>query len=144
MNLLQLKTDIENRFEAGDSDNDIAHFLNHDTTTADLIGVIRIMSGKSIVAKPKLQPKPVRTCKEAAKQIEQAAKEWKQHGEKAFPNEPEMTKVYEEDATDLMSIVGLLRDGDKKVAAEAANDLDTIVREQIPTAAWDYLQSDMH
>jgi hypothetical protein len=49
--------------------------------------------------------------------------------------------VYKEDAMDLWKVHALMKSGEYRKAKRVASSLDTIVREQIPDEAWDFLES---
>ena len=82
------------------------------------------------------------TNKEAASLITQAAIRWRQnaldrHDVQMYRS---LAKVYRDDARDLKVVATLLRKNRVNEAAMAADDLDTLVRDIIPDAAWEHMQ----
>lgn len=74
-----------------------------------------------------------------AASIRAAAKRWLKEGKEHFEDETDMVDVYREDVVELNEIADLLDSGNLRKAQTKANDLDTVVREQIPEKVWDQL-----
>ena len=55
----------------------------------------------------------------------------------------ERSVLLSEDVNDLLTIVEMIRAGERKCAFRYANKLDTIVREEIPCAVWVWLGGDL-
>lgn len=78
---------------------------------------------------------------ELAKVMSQAAKEYRTQVSR-WADDPSMVKCIRNDANDLREVGRLLRTKSAKAAYEAAQHLDTIVREAIPDVVWVALQDD--
>lgn len=72
--------------------------------------------------------------KKMLKSFESAIKRWKDENE-----DPEMLNVYSEDRLALTNILEALRENNNKKAWELIENLDTIVRDQVPEAIYDIL-----
>ena len=79
----------------------------------------------------------MKLTKKMIKEFESEIKDWCEDAEET---DPEMIKAYEDDREDLEYIRDLMVEGDYDYAAQRAGDLDTVVRDQIPEAIWDFLQ----
>ena len=74
--------------------------------------------------------------KEIGKNAESAARYWL--GEKM---DREMWNVYVQDTEDLICIHNLVKEGEISLAFETASDLDTAVRDVIPTEVWNWMSN---
>lgn len=70
--------------------------------------------------------------------IDQAARNWLK-GAYEDPDDKELLDLYKADAKELRAIAKLLRQGKEEKAAEKVMDLDTIVRDEIPSDVYDAL-----
>ena len=72
-------------------------------------------------------------------QLSEIADAWEAEGQQAFPHDEHMKSVYHKDAEALREIQRFIATEQDTQAAAKAERLDTILREQLPPALWDYL-----
>lgn len=75
------------------------------------------------------------TYEDCAEDILKAANKW----ESRKNDHPEVADAYIDDANDLREVAEAARTGDIEKTWEKIKALDTIIRECIPQASWDYL-----
>ena len=77
-----------------------------------------------------------KTNRDHAAAIEAVAERWARAHLRDFADDPEMVECGRRDAADLKRVAAYMRRGDHASALRAGSNLDTIVRDAIPTAAW--------
>lgn len=75
----------------------------------------------------------------AAARLRKIADKHKREGTRDFADEPDMIKMYADDAKDLYRIAALLEKGRINGAVVRAQDLDTACRDLIPARIYDAL-----
>jgi hypothetical protein len=74
--------------------------------------------------------------------FKKAIAEWKKSGEEwGKKGDKEMLKVHEDDVEDLNFVLTLTEEGDYKNAEKRMYNLDTIVRDQVPTELYEFLST---
>ena len=77
--------------------------------------------------------------KKHLKEFKENIKDWIWKGNKKDDDYQEMVEVHTKDRADLTDVYNELEDEDYKMAFQLAYNLDTVVRDNIPTEIWDLL-----
>jgi hypothetical protein len=79
--------------------------------------------------------------KNAIQALRDSADRWERSGKNDYNGDKDMAKCHRQDARDLRRVAKLAEQGKMVKARDAAENLDTIVRDIINQDLWDALQS---